>query len=459
MTSVQRACALVLALSVGLLAHIGGLPFHLTGSNWSPLFAIWPLILAAAAIAWRADPERRRGVAEWVAVALGISAVAAGSIGFVAAGFAPDPGLAALFVPPLHAGSGRAAAFMGTVVLLLASATFIAAHYLGRARPRALRRAMILGAVICCVTVAGQWFLGAPTRVRPDLGASTPSVTGLAQDEHAYAAFLILSLGVLLGSATSFLRDKRRSAAVATGAVMVVGVVSLLLTNSRTGLLAFAASIVIMSGLCATTRGGRRLVLLFLIAGILVLGVAGRISQFGALPFPSWNGATRIMQLLEQPVATTIADASLQQRIALWRDAFGDGARNPFWGAGPGQFRVVREKELRDDPVGHGGHLVDSAHNYPLQIFAEFGAPTALLLLGLVGLCWAPGAYANLRGRAEALELAGILGAQAGVWIFSLASHPFLHPEFTVFYWATAGYCLARAEELREAEASGAPAD
>ena len=70
-------------------------------------------------------------------------------------------------------------------------------------------------------------------------------MVGFFQDQHSFAAFLVLAIGVSAGLTYSNFNTGRRGAASAYAGLTLMGSLILLYTNSRGGLLALVGAILI----------------------------------------------------------------------------------------------------------------------------------------------------------------------------------------------------------------------
>ena len=108
---------------------------------------------------------------------------------------------------------------------------------------RLLIRAFTIGIVVAICSPLVQ-FLFLDPNVRPDTGIyAAEGIVGFFQDQHSFAAFLVLAIGVSAGLAYGNFNTGRRTVASAHAGLALAGAVVLLYTNSRGGLLALAGPI------------------------------------------------------------------------------------------------------------------------------------------------------------------------------------------------------------------------
>ncbi|MCI0360617.1 MAG: O-antigen ligase family protein, partial [Planctomycetaceae bacterium] len=341
----------------------------------APLNLLWTLALIAwaALLVLRPDPQVKFGWTELAAAAL--------------VGWHTLSGVAAVY-----AANGRQALNMTWQMLSYATAAFLLRQLLRTpAQCRALVVVMIALASLEAVQGYYEYFISKPAalvqfhknpeQAYQELGAVTQS-----QREHlrwrieniepivtfaltnSLAGLLAPWLIALMGIALSLLETRSSPRALA-GAIVFTAVIlgCLLLTKSRTAVLATAAGIVLLAlyGRSTGWRIGWRVPLIVaLIAVVIGLGVVA-------------VGGLDVQVLSEAPT-------SVLYRIQYWRSTAAIIAEYPLLGCGPGQFqeayaayKLPEASETPRDP-----------HNFLLEIWSTAGTP-ALLALLLVALAFA----------------------------------------------------------------------
>jgi O-antigen ligase len=182
---------------------------------------------------------------------------------------------------------------------------------------------------------------------------------------------------------------------VPAGAVTVA---ALAVTFSRNAWLGFAAGTL---GLVGTARRGRRAVLVVVVAAVLA-------AAFSA------DGVMARVRSIANP-----EDATIRDRVAMWRSGLAMIADHPLLGVGPGQVRVWYPHYRRPEAVrASTGHL----HNSPIQIAAERGLPALGVWIWLWVLFFHEGALVLGRiGGERVTERALVAASLWGVGGFLVA--------------------------------------
>ncbi len=238
-----------------------------------------------------------------------------------------------------------------------------------------------------CVLVAGVAIATAALGLAPD--AAGPNSTRLAWPvSYANGLGLVAATGVLL----SFLLPRR--AALAGGGVCGI---ALILTFSRTAILACLVGAVVLAGL----RG--RIPRPVAIAGAVALTVLAAVlaqplaARFAA-PAPDERDARRLL------------DVSGHGRAELWRSAWEEGLDHPVAGGGGGTWARAYVEQTRSLAAPA------NAHSLPLETFAELGGVGVGLLAAFLIL------VARAAGREPAAAaVVAAWGVQSGVdWVWQL---------------------------------------
>ncbi len=211
-------------------------------------------------------------------------------------------------------------------------------------------------------------------------------------EPNPFAAYLELSVPLFLALTLTRLRPgcwrSQSRVLIASGLVSVVGMLALLLTQSRGGVLGFGAAAAVI-----VWWGGRRLRRFGLIIGLVALIVIG-VSPAGQRLGERFAGGGFG---LERNVQVTPATWANQERIAHWRAGLAMMEAHPWTGVGAGEFNA-RYREFTQVwrfrvPRGH-------AHNGYIQMGAQAGVPGLAAMLFFCGTLLA----AARRGLAHARE-------------------------------------------------------
>lgn len=178
-------------------------------------------------------------------------------------------------------------------------------------------------------------------------------------NRHNFAAFIEMSLAIPLGLifTGAITKDKRL---LYITAVALMGV-SLLLSGSRGGLIAFLAEVTFLVLLTTGMKSRSSLLLKFALVALLLIAVVG-----GAI----FVGETSLTRVAE----TTATNDVTTGRSNIWRVTLGVIKANLPFGAGFGAFGVAYTPH---DSMS-GLARVEQAHNDYLQVLADAG------LIGLV---------------------------------------------------------------------------
>jgi O-antigen ligase len=180
-------------------------------------------------------------------------------------------------------------------------------------------------------------------------------------NRHNYAAVIemaiALPLGLLLSGAVA--KDKRLLFLTAIG---LMGV-SLILSGSRGGLVAFVAEVIFMLAIARKSGGGKQFVLKVALAVALLLTIIGGTILIG--------GDSTLTRLAE----TAGSKDPTSSRTQIWETTLDVIRQNPILGAGFGAFGVAY---TQFDPM-NGRERVEQSHNDYLQIVADAGIVGVLL--------------------------------------------------------------------------------
>lgn len=292
----------------------------------------------------------------------------------------------------------------------------LAALYAGVlfAAEQADRRLLLRLAWGVCVLVAAIALGSAALGLTPD--AVGPESSRLAWPvSYANGLGLVAATGVLL----SFLLPRR--AGLAGAAICAV---ALVLTFSRTAILACAAALLVLAALRgriprSAALAGALATAVF--AGLLAQPLAARFAG----PAPDERDARRLL------------DVTGHGRAELWRSAWEQGADRPLAGGGAGTWarEYVQETGKLEAPA--------NAHSLPLETFAELGLVGVGLLAAFLVLV---GRGAPREPVAAAVAAAWLVqGTADWVWQLPAATLPAI---FAVAALAPRRPCVAETQSL-----------
>jgi O-antigen ligase len=159
-------------------------------------------------------------------------------------------------------------------------------------------------------------------------------------------------------------RGGRAVARAAWGAAALLMILGVVLTGSRTGMVA----LVLLAGLGLADRQ---------LARPLRIGLAAAPLLAIAL---SW-GVGELTRANDVTAVLTTRVEATTYRTAIWREAIALIQQQPWFGVGWGNYNLARTLTPFD---GRYPGVVDNAHDLALQLAAEMGVPAALLMMGLL---------------------------------------------------------------------------
>jgi len=247
---------------------------------------------------------------------------------------------------------------------------------------------------------------------------------GLPTNEVAGVLTLFVPFVVALAAGAWWTRRRRLLAVLLPLLALVV--VALVLTQSRTGLMASALGALLALLLGARPR--RKTLLLGLGAAVLLLAVVI------LSPLREWFvfAGANSWQSVVGP------------RLGIWGQAL-DGVRDhPVWGMGLGTFGQLARLVYPLTPVAQSA-VIEDAHNLYLQTALDFGILGGLLLLlVLVVAAWSGRDLARSRPPRALSRLwaAGLVGALAAHALYSLTDAVALGTLGGVALWAVLGLMM-----------------
>jgi putative inorganic carbon (hco3(-)) transporter len=244
-------------------------------------------------------------------------------------------------------------------------------------------------------------------------------ITSFLEHYNGLAGYLNLVLPFCLafavGDTDSVLRTLSRWC-------LALGAIALLLTQSRGGLLAFVAILLVYAYLSADDRKARiRQVALVLIVCLLAAAVAGFFFQ----------------RLGEIDDFTTVS------RLAIWGGAFAVFARSPLLGTGFGNLRALMGG-LLNLPDGWTG----DAHNLYLELLAETGLVGFMVfsVLIILALRTALRQLRKTENHFDRIIAIAIFAAICGVLVHGTVDYLFhTTPQVTALFFLVLGLSTAQA--------------
>ena len=216
------------------------------------------------------------------------------------------------------------------------------------------------------------------------------------------------------------------------GAALLLAIVGVVLTFSRAGFLALAATTLVSIAYLARWGAHGR-------------AAAMAIAALLALPLLPDSYVGRLGTI------TNIEEDETGSAQGRWRDtkiAAAIVAKNPVIGAGIGNDVLVMNDE-------RGRDTWRRVHNVYLQYGVDLGLPGMLLFIGLHIMCYRAAGYAERRGRRDpALADLVPLSAAVKVSLIAFAVEAMFHPiAYNFYFFSVAGLAVA----LRAAAQEGGP--
>lgn len=377
------------------------------------------LVLVAAVLVWDALHGR-------------LAALAAGHRGplMLAAAAVLWTGVASMMALNPTVGSGA------PLTVLCYAAIFAATILFARRTPALALAALIVPAVINALVVILQW-KGLWSPVHDELPA---------HDRHAYIALqgnpdfaaVYLLLPAIAATAAAVVYRRWRPLLLAALAVILAG---LLLTGAFTVYVALAVVFVAFVAVVPSRRARVAMTTLLLV---------------GAILFVAWGPSRNRALSIAKAVMAGRHDEALSFRLAAWSVAWRMFLDHPITGMGPGGYGAhymtykLSGDELHPQWMALGNANFGEAHNDPLQLLAETGAPGLALF---VIVLWRVGRL-SLRRENDGAESAFVtlfaLPAAAGFAVTSLAQFPLHLPASASVATFVAALCFAwRGNALR----------
>ena len=278
---------------------------------------------------------------------------------------------------------------------------------------RALRAGWLLAALASAVIALLQYFnLEAP--LFPWVNqAQTGQAFGNLRQPNQLATLLVIGLLALVAQARA-----GRLSVWLTAALGVSLLTALAATASRVG----AVELLLLGALClwwVRGSGSLRRAGALLAAAWLVYALAALALPW-ALQASEGQGGRDLIERLRE------GEGTCGSRLILWRNVLHLIALRPWAGWGWGELDWAHYMTLYDG--ARFCHILDNAHNLPLQLAVELGLPVALL--ACAALAWAVWRARPWAERQPARQLAW--GVLAAIGLHSLVEYPLWYAPFQI---------------------------
>jgi O-antigen ligase len=342
---------------------------------------------------------------------------------FLACGAAVAAATALSIVHAAHRGPVVRETLKAIEYLLLFATVVVAANADSDERPIGVACSLVV--VLAAMLAIAQEWTGAPSALLFH-GHIVPRVAGPLEGPNQLAGFLGIALCVVCAFAL------RRGATAYELAALAVGTGALVLTLSRTGVIAAAIAIatVFAVGTLAPRRSTALALGCGLVAGVALLGASGYAAthDFGILSHFSTSAEA------ERP-------GSVGNRSELWRAAFLLWREHPVFGIGAGNF------ELELGLAGYPG-LKTHANSLYLQALVEGGIPLFLATLALVVASIARFA----RGPFSQPLVVGAFAASLGFGLHQIFDLLVFYPKVGELWWIVLALGAVRFDSMTSAD-------
>jgi O-antigen ligase len=205
-------------------------------------------------------------------------------------------------------------------------------------------------------------------------------------DPNYFALYLLVGLAFLCLTVSQG-RGWVRICALALIPISLAGIAR---SGSRSGLIAFAAGIVMM--LVYGSAKQRTIILWACLAGIMI--AAFFLPQRLKTRFTDWLSPAGFRTLLTGQISAdpglSVAEGSTESRMYLLRRSLVMTAKHPLFGVGPGQFMDAEAADAKQHGTFSTWH---QTHNLYTQMSSELGIPGLILYAGALF-----GSYRGLSG-------------------------------------------------------------
>jgi O-antigen ligase len=290
---------------------------------------------------------------------------------------------------------------------------------------RRLLWAMIVASMIVSAYGINEFF--AMAGVVPALKHVT-ELESFTSGEVWLTTYLVMTIPVCLAFVLFEQRPLERGAYTAA---TVLGVLCLLFTNSRAGLLALLAEV----GLMIAILRRKTLVLGVAVFCVLIIAVEAVVIHYNVLVLPGTTIAVRGLRT-----------KSFLHRFEIWQFATKQLMEHPFLGVGYGKdnFRLMYAAPGETDPGKHAPVLTAGTHNIFLDLALGAGIPAAAAFIWLLWRILMT-ALRNFRNSSFVVPKAVTLGVAAGVvgMAVRLSFDQMLIGTLAIQFWIWIGLCVS----------------
>ncbi len=241
-----------------------------------------------------------------------------------------------------------------------------------------------------------------------------------------FAEILVMLLPLILAL---LFAAKNWFARILSLAALIVGVISLAATYSRSGWIGIAVALIVFLAMV-----NWKAIPFVLILGVLLLPL---------LPQTVFN---RILTIGNS------SDTSTTYRFYIYNSTF--DLLKDYWFKGTGLGSDTMVQAFQNYPLmPDGNHPVHSHDNY-LQMWAELGIFGGVFHIGALMAQWKQGILAHHRNgsadRRIKLILAGAVGAFSGILVIGIVEYTWYYPRNQIIFWVLFGIIAACVKLLRE---------
>lgn len=311
-------------------------------------------------------------------------------------------------------------------------------------RHREQIRALLHGFIVIGVLLVVMALALAQDRLFP--------LAGSFHDRQLFGGFLALILPVLLGLAAGT-RSRQWKLGAQIASVLVAG--ALICTQCRSAWIGFAVALIVFLGLSMT--------FVWKLSGflrkkheLLITPILGVVVLLIFIGFTRTGVATAARA---KTLAAWQQDASVQDRLGLWRVAVDVVRAKPLQGHGIGTYPLVQsqfnEGSRSLEVIRQmGPTLSESPHNTYLQIAADLGLVGLALYLAMLVLFFYRSLIAlpRMDKGLRQFTLIGAVSAVAGQCVDAIANPAWAYPECSAFFWLVLGIGMSAAglgQEIR----------